>query len=400
MDLTSVDVVSNDVYLNDVPHDQLALLRRQAPVFCQQVPDPDLVDQVWVITRYVDVERVSLDAETYSSQRNGTELRRRRPGALVRIAAGAFIGLDDPVHKRMRDRVARGFTPRVVRTFERHYRELTARAVERALAQGSFDFVAEVSAELPILAICELLGVPEQDRAQLIRWSNDYTEYGNGPDAGDQAIAALGRYALGLARTRRDDPRDDILSALATAPDGERLTDEELEGFVVLLAVAGSETSRNNISLGLLALMQHPDQLDALRADPDKLLDSAVEEITRWASPLNYSGRTAMRDTELSGKTIRAGDRVAMFYSSANRDEDAFLDAHSFDITRSGRRHLAFGVGRHYCLGAHLARIETRAVFAELLPRVAQIKLAGPVVRLRSSFIHGIQHLPVTTTPA
>ena len=202
-----------------------------------------------------------------------------------------------------------------------------------------------------------------------------------------------------LVEQRRDQPQGDILSNLATAPIDDRLTDDELVGFTLLLMVAGNETTRNNISHGLIALMEHPEQWQALRADPKRLLDNAVEEITRWATPVNYMARTALYDTELGGQQVRAGDRVAMMYASANRDEDLFPDGHVFDIERNGQRHLAFGTGRHFCLGAHLARIETKLVFAELLSRVERFHRTGPIERLRSSFIHGVKHLPVTAEP-
>jgi len=400
--LSEIDVVSSAVYLDGAPHEQFAVLRAQAPVHRQHVPDPALVDEVWVLTRAEEIQRVSDDPDTFSSQFGGVVLRAERSPQVRRVSSGVFINMDDPDHRRLRSMVAKAFTPKVVSAFAMHYRELTAGVIEKALQADEFDFVTEVAAELPLLAICELLGAPETDRAQIFRWTNnilgvDDPEYSGGVEDAGRATEEIGRYALALADAKRADPRDDLLTALVSAPAGQRLTDEEFEGFILLLLLAGNETTRNNISHGLIALMEHPEQLAALRAHPE-LLDAAVEEITRWGSPVNYMARTATRDTELGGQRIREGDRVAMFYSSANRDERAFPGGDVFDISHRYHRHLAFGYGRHFCLGAHLARIETRAVFAELLPRAGQIRLTGPVVRQRSSFLNGVKHLPVAVT--
>jgi cholest-4-en-3-one 26-monooxygenase len=390
-----IDVLSTTVYVDDAPFDQFAVLRREAPVYKQQIPDPLLVDEAWVVTRYDDVRAVSRDTKTFSSS-SGTTLRAVRPG---RITPGSFIGLDDPEHGRLRSMVARAFTPRVVRTFEQHYAEVTASVIEQALVKERFDFVTSISAELPLVAICELLGVAPEDRWKVFSWSNailagEDPEYAGAAEETAAAVMALGAYAGQLAEERRAAPRDDLMSALANATGDARLTDPELEGFTILLLAAGSETTRNNISHGLLALLDHPEQLEALRDDPDRLLDTAVEEITRWASPVNYMARVATRDTELRGQQIAAGDWVAVMYGSANRDESAFVDPDRFDIERTPNDHLAFGVGKHFCLGANLARIETKVMFAELLPR-ADLTVVGPVKRLQSSFIRGIKELPV-----
>lgn len=395
MDLADIDVVSSRVYGDDVPFDQFAYLREHAPVFRQRVADPSLVDEVWVVSRHVDVRAVSLDTDTYSSA-SGTTLRAVRPS---RITPGSFIGLDDPEHGRLRSIVAKGFTPKAVRTFEEHYRALTVRVIEKALAQDRFDFVREVSAELPLLAICELLGAPESDRHRIFDWSNvilgaEDPDYAGTPEDLGRAFVELTQYAGELAEQRRREPRDDVMSALANERGDERLTDPELEGFTILLLVAGNETTRNNISHGLLALLDHREQMEAVRAEPDRYLASAVEEMTRWASPVNYMARRATHDTELGGETVSAGEWVAMFYGSANRDERVFDDPNRFDIERSPNPHLAFGVGKHFCLGANLARIETQIMFSELLPR-ADFTLTGPVRRLQSSFIRGIKQLPV-----
>ncbi|MCP3805014.1 cytochrome P450 [Allokutzneria sp. A3M-2-11 16] len=394
-----IDVLSSHVYATGVPYAQLAHLRCYAPVFRQEIPDPQLLDEAWVITRAADVRTISMRPEIFSSS-SGVALRRYRTAEGKRLDVGNFINLDDPEHRLLRNLVGKGFTPRIIRRFEQDYRGLAETIVADALRQNTFDFVTEISAELPLLAICKLLGVPEADREKFFRWSNvllgaEDPEYTLSPTELADIVVEFREYVLELVQARRAHPREDILSVLATATPGEALTDDEIAGFALLLMLAGNETTRNNISHGLIALMENPEQWHALRGDP-RLLDSAVEEIIRWAAPVNYMVRTVMRDTELHGVKLREGERVAMMYASANRDEDLYTDGDAFDITRPDQRHLSFGIGPHFCLGAHLARIETKVVFAELLKRVDRFHLAGPIRRLESSFIHGIKHLPVT----
>jgi cholest-4-en-3-one 26-monooxygenase len=257
---------------------------------------------------------------------------------------------------------------------------------------------------LPLLAICEVLGAPEEDRFRIFGWSNtllssEDPDYAPTPEAFQEAVMAMVAYAGELADRRRREPGDDLVSALL-GPDGELpLTDAEFEGLVMLLLAAGNETTRNAIAHGLLAFAEHPDQWVALRSDPGGTLDTAVEEIIRWASPVNYMARTATQDVELCGQPIRKGDKVTLLYASANRDEAAFPEPDRFDIRRDPNHHLAFGFGPHFCLGANLARIELRALLEVLAPRVASLKLAGPFRRVRSSFLNGLKDLPLVATP-
>lgn len=401
MQLSEIDVVSNDVYERGVPYEQLAYLRREAPVFKQSVPDPALIDEVWVISRYEDIVAVSKDPKTFSSGLNGPQLRPQRPAEVP----GSFISADDPEHSRLRSLVSKAFTPRVVKNFEHHYRDLAIRLVEAALENERFDLVAEISQGLPMLAICELLGVPEEDRDKIMHWSNaiiasEDPEYAGSKDDILEAFQGAMGYVRSLGQRRREEPGEDLISKLVSRDGESGLTDAELGGFVVLLFVAGNETTRNNISHGMMALMDHPEQLQRLQQDPSRHLESAVEEITRWASPVIHMARTATRDVELRGQHIRAGERVAMFYPSANRDEDIFADPDSFDIAREPNRHLAFGIGPHFCLGANLARIETRLILEEFLPRIRSIELDGEVERVRSSFVNGVKRLPVRVQAA
>jgi cholest-4-en-3-one 26-monooxygenase len=397
VNVMAVDVLSPDVYLDGPPWERFAWLRGNAPVYDHRLDDPLLVDRCWVVSRHDDVRAISRDPATFSSA-DGIHLRRTathhfRPN---------MINMDDPDHQRVRKLVSGGFTPRVVRAFERHYADLAGGVMDRALSGGgTFDGVRDVAAELPLLAICEVLGAPEEDRFRIFGWSNtllssEDPDYAPTPETFEAAVMAMVAYAGELAERRRREPGDDLVSALL-GPDGEMpLSDAEFEGLVLLLLAAGNETTRNAIAHGLLAFASHPDQWDVLRSDPAGTLETAVEEMIRWASPVNYMSRTATQDVELHGQPIRKGDKVALLYSSANRDHAAFADPDRFDVRRDPNHHLAFGFGPHFCLGATLARIELRALLEVMVPRVAALELAGPVRRVRSSFLNGIKELPLT----
>jgi cholest-4-en-3-one 26-monooxygenase len=397
MSVVAVDVLSPAVYLDGPPWERMAWLRANAPVYDHRLDDPLLVDRCWVVSRHEDVRAVSRDPATFSSA-DGIHLRRTathhfRPN---------MINMDDPDHQRVRKLVSSGFTPRVVRAFERHYADLATGVVDRALAGGgSFDGIKDVAAELPLLAICEVLGAPEEDRFRIFGWSNtllssEDPDYAPTPETFQAAVMAMVDYAGELAAHRRERPGDDLVSALL-GPDGQMpLTDAEFEGLVLLLLAAGNETTRNAIAHGLLAFAEYPDQWSALRADLPGTLDTAVEEMIRWASPVNYMSRTATQDVELHGAEIRKGDKVALLYASANRDEAVFTDPECFDIRRDPNHHLAFGFGAHFCLGASLARIELKALLEVMVPRITALELAGPVRRVRSSFLNGLKELPLS----
>jgi cholest-4-en-3-one 26-monooxygenase len=397
----TVDVLSPAVYLDGPPWERLAWLRANAPVYDHPLDDPVLVDRCWVVTRHDDVRAISRDPATFSSA-DGIHLRR----ASTHHFRPNMINMDEPDHSRVRKLVAGGFTPRVVRAFERHYADLARGVVDKALANGGdFDGLRDMAAELPLLAICEVLGAPEEDRFRIFGWSNtllssEDPDYTPTPEAFEEAVMAMVGYAGELAERRRREPGDDLVSALL-GPDGQLpLTDAEFEGLVMLLLAAGNETTRNAIAHGLLALADHPDQWAVLRSDPAGTADTAVEEIIRWASPVNYMSRTATRDVELCGQPLRTGDKVALLYASANRDESAFTDPTHFDVRRNPNHHLAFGFGPHFCLGANLARIELRALLEVMVPRIAALELTGPVRRVRSSFLNGLKELPLRARPA
>jgi cholest-4-en-3-one 26-monooxygenase len=283
-----------------------------------------------------------------------------------------------------------------------HIRELTDGILDRVLPTGECDFVVDVAAELPLEVIAELIGVPIEDRHKIFEWSNkmigsEDPEYRVSEEEMFEAQVAMFMYAQQLAEQRRQQPDDDIITALLSAEiDGESLSDMDFNLFFLLLSVAGNETTRNAISHGMNAFLEHPEQWDLLVSDPARHITSATEEILRWASPVLYFRRNAMKDFELRGRTIRAGDKISMWYISANRDEEVWDDPFTFDITRDPNPHIAFGGGGpHFCLGAQLARMEIHVLFEELATRVPRLESLGPPDRLRSNFIGGIKHLPV-----
>lgn len=403
----NADITSHDTYVRAVPHAAFARMRREQPVcWIEEGDGPGF----WAVTRHADVEQVSRDYSTFTAAR-GIRIEDMAPDELE--ARRTMMEYDPPEHSRLRRLVQPGFTPKVVATYEAAFRRLAGLVLDRVLPMGEFDFVTEIARELPIRLLCRLLGVPETDAGRLVAWGDqmisnadpEYTpvvvdkvdteEYRLLPFRSPAALEVF-LYAEELARRRRAGPGDDIVTTLLTAePDGEPLSELEFKNFFTLLMVAGNETTRHTISHGLVMLTDHPDQLERLAGDPAALSVGATEEILRASAVTMHFRRTAAKDTELRGVPIRTGDKVVMWYPSANYDEEVFEDPFRFDIERHPNDHLTFGTGRHVCLGASLARLEVRVVFEELLARVAGIKVVGPPVRLRSNFINGIKHLPV-----
>jgi cholest-4-en-3-one 26-monooxygenase len=398
-----VDLIEQSQYeAAGPPHATFAELRRECPVYWNAMPD-DV--GFWSILKYRDVFDVSLDQKTFSSAQSGAILRTHKPEE-YEVQKGLLINMDPPGHTKHRRLVSLGFSAKMIRNLERHVREITAEIIDEVAPFGACDFVDRVSAELPLQVIVEMVGVPKEDRRKVLDWTNrmiafDDPEYGGGsPEKGQMAAAELFMYANELAEEREKNPKDDVVSLLMQAEvEGERLSRADFSSFFMLLLVAGNETTRNLVSGGMLALIEHPDQRARLMADR-ALLPTAIEEMLRWVSPVNVFRRTATRDTEIRGQKIREGEKVVLFYASANRDEDVFHRADTFDITRTPNDHLAFGIGPHFCLGANLARLEIRVMFEELLRRLPDIELAGPPERLRSYFINGIKRMPVRFTPA
>ncbi|MDQ1375543.1 MAG: cholest-4-en-3-one 26-monooxygenase, partial [Actinomycetota bacterium] len=390
-----------DLFQQGVPHETFAELRATAPVSFHHDPaSPGF----WSVHRHADVVAVNRDNATFSSNLKATLFWEMEEADLAQQRL-MMLNMDPPIHTRYRRLVNKGFTPRMVGDLETHIREMTSTILDEATAKGELDFVTDVSAELPLQVIAELMGVPHEERHLMFDWSNRMVgaqdpEYGVLPEEASQAAMELFAYAHQLAEQKRINPHDDLISVLSTCEvDGERLSELEIDLFFMLLTVAGNETTRNLISHGMQALMEHPDQYALLREDPS-LVDSAVEEMLRWASPVMHFRRTASRDCEIGGQPIAQGDKVVIWYISANRDEKVWDDPYTFDITRQDNQHVSFGGGGpHFCLGANLARMEARVMFREIIERFEIIEPAGDVARLRSNFINGIKHLPVRVKP-
>jgi cholest-4-en-3-one 26-monooxygenase len=400
MRIADVDLHNPDTFTRAVPHDAFRVLRKEAPVYYHKEPGGR---GYWAITKYDDVVAISKDPGRFSSARGGTNIQDYPAEDLSAIQL-MMVNMDPPQHVKFRRLASTGFTPRMVARLEPRIREVTNGILDKIAKKGQCDFVTTIAAELPLQVIAEMMGVPIEDRHMLFDWSNrligfDDPEFQTSLEDGKAAAMEVWMYASQLAERRRGHKGEDLVSVLVNAEiDGERLTEEEFDAFFLLLAVAGNETTRNLISGGMLALIENPDQRARLLADPS-LVPSAVEEMLRWVTPVMYFRRTATKDSEIRGQKIKEGDKVVMYYSSANRDEDYFTNGEKFDVGRTPNEHLAFGTGQHFCLGANLARLEIRVMFEELLRRLPDVELAGPVRRLRSNFINGYKEIPVKFTP-
>jgi cytochrome P450 len=366
----------------------------------------------WVVSRHADMAAVAADPGTYSSERGpgasggGTILQDLPYG----LAPGVLLNMtDDPLHHRIRRLVTPSVAPRALARMEPELAGRARRIVDTIAERGSCDFLAEVAAELPIQAVASLMGVPEEDRHDLMAWSNTTLDYegrelGESSDEVAAAASSMAAYGSRLVADKRAAPDDGMISVAAHArieEDGggiRPLTDLELLMFFNLLVVAGSETTRNSIALGMVALIEHPDQLAALR-DDRSLMPSAVEEILRWTTATLYNRRTATRPAELGGQAVAAGDKVTLWWPSANRDELVFDRPFRFDITRDPNPHLTFGHGPHFCLGANLARLEIRVMLGEVLDRLEGFELRGPVERVRTNKHAGVSHVPLAFRP-
>jgi len=382
------------------------LLRAEDPV--HWTPEPD-GPGFWSITKHADLQHVNRDTEGFSAELGGiTLLESSTLEDGMDMRGKIMVMTDPPRHTRYRLLVNKGFTPRMIGLIEAHLGYRAELIVDQVIERGACEFVTELAAELPLQAIAEIMGVPQEERHLLFDWSNrlvgaDDPEYNKDPDDkadATMAAAELYMFASALGEARRSDPRDDVVTKLINAEiDGDKLTSEEFELFILLLAVAGNETTRNATAHGMHAFMTYPDEFAKLRDHPE-LMASAVEEVLRWSSPVLYFRRQATGDVELRGKQIKAGDKIAMWHVSGNRDEDVFEDPFRFDIERTPNDHVAFGGGgAHFCLGANLARLELRLLFEQLVTRTHDMHLVGEVERLRSNFIGGIKHLPVEFTP-
>ena len=397
-DLADIDLME-DTWSVGVPHETFARLRREDPVHWHEL-EGEKAPGFWAVTKYEDVRAISRDTATFSSEAMGTFIADPTPEGLA-VMRMTLLNMDPPRHNRYRRLVNRGFTPRMIRMLEDAIDDRAKAIVDAVIDKGEIDLVAEVSAEMPAQVICDMIGVPAEDRKQIVEWTNtmvgfDDPYWRNTPEVGELAAAQIYAYCDALADQRRDDPQDDILSVLVHAEvDGERLSREELDMFFVILAVAGNETTRNLITHSVQALIEHPDQKQRLLDDPS-LWDSAVEEFLRWGTSIHNFRRTATVDTEVRGRQINAGDKVVIYYMSANYDEEVFEDPYTLDVGRSPNEHLTFGGGgEHFCLGANLARVEIKAMVRELITRIPDLEIVGEPIRMRSDFINGINRMDV-----
>jgi cytochrome P450 len=408
MQLTEIDLTDLALFAEGFPHDVFRALRREAPVWWHE-PTAHTPDGVgfWVLSRYGDVLTAVSDAATFSSERapghdgGGTIIQDLPYG----FAAGVLLNMtDDPRHHRVRKLVTPAVAPRALAAMESELRDRTVALLEEAAEGGQCDFLADVAVELPVQATLQLLGVPSEDRYQLVEWTNatlayDDRELGEETDRTREAAAGMAAYADHLIKEKRREPADDVLSAVVQAriegvEGSQPLSDLELSMFFSLLVAAGSETTRNAIALGVAALIEHPNQLAAVRDDLS-LVGSATEEILRWSSPTLYNRRTATTDVTLGGIRIRAGDKVTLWWASADFDEDVLDHPERFDVHRDPNPHLAFGYRSHFCLGAGLARMEIRIVLEELLTRYEGFQLAGPITRVRTNKHAGVSRMPL-----
>jgi cytochrome P450 len=379
---------SPDFYAGD-PYPAYKALRATSPVHWNDDT------KFWALLKYDDIRFVSRNPQLFSSTKGITI---PDPAQANPVQEGNLIFTDPPRHRRLRNLISAGFTPRRVAALEPKVREFVRGILDGIEPGSTLEFAEEIAAPLPTWMIAELLGAPASDWEQFRTWSD--AAVGNADPEIELnplvAMAELHQYFSKLIAARRAQPRDDLLSVLVEAEvDGERLSDTDLLNLSFLLLVAGNETTRNLIALGTLALIQHPDEIPKLVDDPS-LIPGAVEEMLRWNSPVTHMARSATRDVEIRGKLVRKDDVVVMLYGSANRDEEVFgRDAEEFKVTRNPNPHIAFGLGEHVCVGASLARLEARVLFEELLGRYPKLELAGDVARMRATMVPGVKRMPV-----
>ncbi|MEU5531885.1 cytochrome P450 [Streptomyces sp. NPDC020362] len=400
------DLTDPDLLHHRVPFPEFAELRRTEPV--RWIAQPHGLagfadDGYWAVTRHADVKYASTHPELFSSCLNTAIIRFNEHIQRDAIDAQRLIllNMDPPEHTRVRQIVQRGFTPRSIRALEERLRSRAEAIVAAASAHaGPFDFVTEVACELPLQAIAELIGVPQEDRSKIFDWSNkmiayDDPEYAITEEVGAQSAAEIIAYAMNMAAERKQCPAHDIVTTLVAAEDEGNLNSDEFGFFVLMLAVAGNETTRNAITHGMHAFLTHPGQWDLFKRERPA---TTAEEIVRWATPVNAFQRTATQDTELGGAHIGKGDRVGLFYASANHDPEVFASPDDFDITRDPNPHLGFGGGGpHFCLGKSLAVLEIDLIFHAIADAMPSLRLAGDPRRLRSAWINGVKELRVTT---
>jgi len=405
MNLSQVDLTDADLFQQGTPHHMFKVLREQAPVYWHPEPDGP---GFWAVTKYHDLKWVSKNPALFSSERQGTLRQNPAPTDLPAIQS-IMLNMDPPRHRQYRTLVNQAFTPRMINNLHGRVRAMVVKIINRVIERGECDFVEDVAALLPLEVICEMMGVPEEDRRHIYVLGNkmigiddpDLQTDGKPIVPGD-AMAAFGEmfgYASKLWKIAHETPSDTLATALVNAElEGRKLDEMEFNFFFLLLLIAGNETTRTVTSNGMISLLEHRDQLRDLEADPS-LVTSAVEEILRYAPAVHTFRRTATADLELRGQQIRATDKMLLWYCSANRDEEIFTDPDAFNIRRSPNDHVAFGFGEHYCLGANLARMELQEIFRGIAMRFREMEHTAPPRRLRSCFINGVKEMRVQFRP-
>jgi cholest-4-en-3-one 26-monooxygenase len=392
MQLSDIDLNDLDAFERGCPHEMFDVLRREAPVFWHEERQGP---GYWAITRYEDLKQISRQPTRFSSEKGGILLREPEPET-IEFMRNIMISMDPPRHRQHRALINKAFTPRMVEGLRPRIREMVRDIVDAVIERGECDFVEDLAAPLPMLVICEMMGVPEEDRRRVYEVGNKMVGFDDPelqadgkPIAGQSGMEASAEMFLYAGKLRERALR---------SPAEERLSESEFDFFFLLLLIAGNETTRTVTTNGMISLLEHPEQLRDLQRDP-ALVDSAVEEILRYSPAVHSFRRTAMQDSVIRDQQIRRDDKLILWYPSANRDEDVFPDPHRFDIRRSPNDHIAFGFGEHYCLGANLARMELQEIFREIVTRIRGLEMTAAPRRLRSNFINGVKEMRVRFEP-
>jgi cholest-4-en-3-one 26-monooxygenase len=407
-----VDLNDLDTFIPGYPYEAMRVVQRDYPVYWNE-EKADWGPGFWNITKYDDVIAVSRDTETFSSEQGiNISFPPDAEPAIVNAVIGNMITMDPPMHRSYRKIGQPFFTNRAVRgvagRVREHATEIVAKAIAKAKDQDSIDFMYDIAAPMPISVLCDLLGVPDEDWKKIFDWSNELIgifdpDLCKDPLGVEAVFMDLFSYGQNMIEDRRKNPREDLMTAIAQAKtdDGTEIPEVYLNGFFLLMVIAGNETTRNSLSGGMKALIEHPDQRSRLVADPS-LLPTAVEEVLRWVSPVNHMRRTVTRDTEIRDQRMSEGDKVVMWYGMANRDPDVYSDPWVFDVARADNPHLAFGIGEHFCLGSRLARLQLTTVFDEIMKQLPGMafELAGDVTWVRTNFINGVKTMPVAIEAA
>ena len=406
----SIDLNDLRTFETGIPHDQFRWLRQEAPVYRHAGSGND--EDYWCITKHADLKYVSKNPMIFSSEEKGTLIRDPDAETLPMLRQ-IMLNMDPPRHRIYRAIINKAFTPRMVTNMEARVDKMIEQIINRVCEKGECDFVDDLAAQLPMQVICEMVGVPEEDRRGIYELGNKMVGFDDPelnpdgtwekPQADSELTSASANmflYAAKLKKMFQDSNEDNLATALLNAEvDGVKLTDMEFNSFFLILAIAGNETTRTVTSNGMIQLIRHPDQRQRLLNDPS-LLNTAIEEILRFEPAVSCFRRTAMKDVEIRDTRIAAGDKIMLWYPAANRDEEVFDDPDKFDIGRNPNDHLSFGIGEHFCLGSNLARMELRKIFAALMKRLPDIEFAAEPRRLRSNFVNGVKEMQVTFTPS